>query len=229
MNKLLLLHGALGSKAQLDPLAKLLQPGFDTWALNFSGHGGAPFAPAFGIESFAAETLDFLNRNNLEKVDIFGYSMGGYVALHLARLHPQRVGRIVTLATKFDWTPASAERESKMLDPEKIEAKVPAFAAQLQERHLPNDWKLVLRKTAALMHQLGQQPLLTPEVLAQIGQPTLVCLGDADQMVNIDETKLVAESLPSGQLQILPQTPHPLEKVDLNALAGVVRAFFQPV
>lgn len=199
--------------------------GFRVYALNFSGHGGAPFADNFGIEQFTAEVLGFLDKNSLETVDIFGYSMGGYVALNLARLHPERVGRIITLATKFDWTPEGAERESKMLDPEKIEAKVPAFAGQLRERHAPNDWKVLLKKTAEMMLELGQRPLLTTAVLKEITHTTLVCLGDNDQMVSLAETTQAAETLPNGQLRILEQTPHPFEKVDIGALAKAITSF----
>ncbi len=225
MKNLLLLHGALGAASMMAPLAERLSGSFDVHSPNFSGHGGAPFAEGFGIDQFTSEVLAFLDQNSLEKVDIFGYSMGGYVALNLARLHPGRVGKVITLATKFDWTPEGAERESRMLDPEKIEAKVPAFANLLRERHAPNDWKVLLLRTAEMMLQLGQLPLLTPTVLAQVGHPALVCLGDADQMVGLEETTQAAASLPNGQLRVLAQTPHPLEKVDMVVLAEVVRSF----
>jgi pimeloyl-ACP methyl ester carboxylesterase len=112
-----------------------------------------------------------------------------------------------------------------MLDPEKIEAKVPAFGKQLEERHAPNDWKLLLRKTADMMLELGQRPLLTPAVLSQINNPCLICLGDGDQMVSLAETTQAAEALPNGQLHILEQTPHPFEKVNLDALHYVIRSF----
>lgn len=225
MKKLLLLHGALGSKAQLEPLAEMLKNDFEVFTLNFSGHGGAPFAEGFGIGQFTAEVLAFLDKNGCENVDIFGYSMGGYVALNLARLHPQRVGKIVTLATKFDWTPEGAERETKMLDPDKIEAKVPAFAAQLRERHAPNDWKLLLRKTADMMLELGQRPLLTSAILSKITNPCLICLGDGDQMVSLDETTLAANALPNGQQLVLEQTPHPFEKVNIPAFTAITASF----
>ncbi len=225
MKKLLLLHGALGSKSQLEPLAEILKNDFEVHALNFSGHGGSPFADTFGIEQSTTEVLDFLNKNNLEQVDIFGYSMGGYVALNFAHLHPERVGKIVTLATKFDWTLEGAEREIKMLDPDKIEAKIPAFANQLQERHSPNDWKVLLRKTADMMLELGQVPTLTPTILSKIPHQSLICLGDSDQMVSLEETTQAAAALPNGQLKVLEQTPHPFEKVNTAAFTSILASF----
>jgi pimeloyl-ACP methyl ester carboxylesterase len=51
--------------------------------------------------------------------------MGGYVALKTAVLHPGRIEAIVTLGTKFHWDPENASNEVRMLNPEKIEEKVP--------------------------------------------------------------------------------------------------------
>ncbi len=226
MKELLLLHGALGTSTTLEPLAEQLSDEFEVHLPDFSGHGGAPFAEGFGIEAFTAEVLNFLNENSLETVDIFGYSMGGYVALNLARLHPGRVGKIATLATKFDWTLESAERESKMLNPEKIGAKIPAFAELLRVRHAPNDWKVLLKKTVDMMLELGAQPILTPEVLEGIQHPALVCLGDADQMVGREESERAAHALPKGKFQLLEATPHPMEKVDMEVLQAALRLFF---
>ena len=76
-----------------------------------------------------------MNENYIQTIDIFGYSMGGYVALWLARFYPDRVGKIFTLGTKLKWNDEEAEKEIKMLNPEKVELKVPAFAQQLAERH----------------------------------------------------------------------------------------------
>src|SRR5687767_6066719 len=109
MQKLLLLHGAIGSKEQLQPLAGLLKNEYEIHTLNFSGHGGTPLPEQFSIELFARDVVDYLDAKKLENINIFGYSMGGYVGLYLARYFPMRIGKVFTFATKFDWTPASAE------------------------------------------------------------------------------------------------------------------------
>ncbi|MBI1225833.1 MAG: alpha/beta fold hydrolase [Bacteroidetes bacterium] len=226
MENILLIHGALGAVSGMQPLAERLKDdGFAPQMLNFSGHGGTPFEESFGIGQFANEVLGYMDKNGIEKADIFGYSMGGYVALHLASQHPERVGKIITLATKFDWTPEAAERETKMLDPEKIEAKVPAFAAQLHERHAPNNWKELLSRTAGMMLELGQRPLLTTDILSKIIHPCLICLGDSDQMVSFEETNQASTALPNGQLKILEKTPHPFEKVNTTVFASILASF----
>ena len=224
MSTYLLLHGALGSSSQLLPLKTQLENiGHIVYTLKFSGHGGQPFSEnGFGIEIFAEELLQFLNSQKIERINIFGYSMGGYVALWLAHQHPERFQKIITLGTKFDWSPESAAKEVKMLDPEKLQEKVPAFAETLKQRHLPNDWKILLQKTAEMMLTLVNKPPLTDEVLKQIKIPTMICQGEMDAMADINYTKQVAGYLPQAECKMLAKTPHPIEKVKLNLITELL-------
>lgn len=215
-NPLLLLHGALGSATQLSPMkAALEKHGRQVVVVNFSGHAGEPFnLSGFGIDTFAQDVLAFLDRTGLAKVDIFGYSMGGYVALWFAHRYPGRVGRIVTLGTKFDWNPESAAREIRKMDPDKIAAKVPAFARILEGRHGVHVWRELLAKTAAMMKELGDKPLLTEETFEAITNPVEIVLGDLDDMADRAWSEQVAGMLPRGSFRLLENTPHPIEKTD---------------
>ncbi len=226
MERLLLLAGALGEKGQFEQLAKALDGKFELHTLNFSGHGATTMPEAFSIELFAENVLDYLATHELEDINIFGYSMGGYVALYLARFYPQKVRKVFTLATKWEWTPAIAAKEIRMLDPEKIEAKIPAFAQQLATRHHPNDWRLILQKTADLMQALGDHPPLQGADFEQLTQHIRVAIGDRDKMVTLEETIAVYGLLQHGELQVLPATPHPFEQVETRRLADALVDFF---
>lgn len=217
---ILLLHGALGSKSQLEPLKKQLEEnGKIVYSINFSGHSGEPYSEhGFGIDVFAQDVLRFLNDENIATIDLFGYSMGGYVALWLAHQNQQRVNRMITLGTKFDWSPESAEREIKKLNPEKIQEKIPAFARILEHRHTPNDWKELMHKTAAMMCDLGQKPMLTEEIFLSLPHHIQLLLGDQDDMADRSYSKKVANLLPNGTFHLLENTPHPIEKVRLSLL-----------
>ncbi|MFC5271819.1 alpha/beta fold hydrolase [Adhaeribacter terreus] len=227
MEKLLLLHGALGCHTNFNELKTALSEHYDVYCLDFYGHGSEAFSTEpFKIEGFSEQVFNWLEENNLDAVSIFGYSMGGYVALHLAAKHPEKVKRIFTLATKFDWNEASAEKETKLLDPDKIEAKVPMFANELSERHGEHLWKNVLRKTAEMMLALGQQKALSEEDLSQIEIPVLVSVGDRDPMVSLEETASVRKQLKNAALLVLPNTVHPLEKIPVARLVFECRQFF---
>lgn len=226
MQNLLLLHGAIGAADQLQPLCDALSGNYKVHTIDLSGHGGRAFPEAaFSIPLFATEVLQLMENEGLEDMSIFGYSMGGYVAMYLARHYPERIQKVVTLATKFHWDEDIAAKEVQMLNAEKIMEKLPAFATTLKERHAPNDWRIVLSKTAELLASLGRENTLKVEDYKAIQVPSLLLLGDRDRMVSLEETVTVYKALPNAQMTVLPGTPHPIEQVDTELLAYFIKRF----
>ena len=222
---LLLLHGALGSETQLTEIRDHLSGTFRVHTLNFNGHGGKPISEPFSMRSFARNIRDFILNRNLGSVHVFGYSMGGYAALQLALIHPELIRSVITLGTKFDWSPESAQKEMKMLNPDVILDKVPRFADQLNKRHHPTDWRLVLEETARLMAALGNGQALKKKDLQTISVPTLIGIGSEDRMVTIAESKFASEALGNAHLKVIEGFPHPIEKIDFREMAEVIRGF----
>lgn len=228
MKPIILLHGAIGAADQLEPLAKELSAiGYKTYSLNFSGHGQTPFQTNFGIQQFADELLEFVVKTHLIRPVVFGYSMGGYVALYLASQKPGLFSDIVTLGTKFEWSPDIAAKEIKMLDAKTISEKVPKFAEALQKRHGSN-WQLLLQKTANMMIDLGNNNLLTPTAFSQIRNKVLIGLADADTMVSVTETDNAASKIIAAKRYTLVSTKHPIETVNLNEFSKIISNFSQP-
>jgi pimeloyl-ACP methyl ester carboxylesterase len=151
--------------------------------------------------------------------------MGGYVAMYLAKHHPSFVDKIITLATKFYWDEITAAKEIKMLEAETILQKIPGFAAQLRNRHHPNDWKIVLSKTRDMLVQLGRNNTLQIEDYKSIFAPSLLLLGDRDNMVTVEETMAVQKALANGKFRTLANTAHPIEHADTEMLASIVTGF----
>jgi pimeloyl-ACP methyl ester carboxylesterase len=230
MENIILLHGALGAANMLQSLKHALSSDYKVYTVNFTGHGSKalPDAP-FSIAMFTQDVLNLMDQEELEQAHIFGYSMGGYVGLYLAHLYPQRIKSVFTVATKFDWSQEVAAHETRMLNPEKIKEKVPHFAATLADRHAPQPWEDIMLKTAEMMLQLGQKPLLTPKVLATIKQPVQVAVGDRDNMVTIQETTEVFIQLPNASLLVLPHTQHPLETIKTERLQYEINTFFAEI
>lgn len=224
---LLLLHGALGSPATLQPLANLLAADFTINTLAFAGHGGREVNPAtFTLPGFGAEVVAWLQALPAP-AHVFGYSMGGYAALLAARQAPTRFASLTTLGTKLDWSPESAAGETRQLDPATMQAKVPAFAEHLRQLHAPADWTAVVTATAQLMRAAGAAPPLTSADYPAISVPVQLLVGDADRSVDAEAVAAVAAQLPHGEFAVLPDTPHPLARVRPELLAERVRRFAQ--
>jgi esterase/lipase len=222
MKNIILLHGAIGAKDQLEPLAiELKQQGYNVFTLSFSGHGQTPFQTHFGIEQFALELEQFITVNHLQQPTVFGYSMGGYVALYLAKQQPTLLGNIITLGTKFEWSPEISAKETKMLDSKTIIEKVPKFAEALQKRH-GQDWELLLQKTAEMMIALGNKNALALNDFTSIENKVLIGLADKDNMVTLEETTAVYKQLKNGAMYMLPNTKHPIETANVGLLAKII-------
>lgn len=229
MNPLLLLHGALGSTRQVATLKNALTLSHSNiMSMDFSGHGRTPFSKAgFGIDVFADEIMSFLNHHDVPFVDVFGYSMGGYVALTAALQWPSRFRKIAVFGTKFDWSPAQARVEVQKLNPDKILEKVPQFAAQLQQEHGDPEWKMLLKETGSMMNALGERPGLDENTLGAIQQEVLILAGDKDTMAPASVAEKIAQQIPFGSYHLLSDTPHPIDKVNIVQLRQVLNDFFR--
>lgn len=226
-DKLLLLHGALGTKDQFEELKHILEQNFEVYVMNFQGHGGAPIQNEFSIELFAYNVLIYLQEKSISKIHVFGYSMGGYVAMKLALDHSELIAKIVTLGTKFNWTKQGAEKEKQLLNPEKIEAKIPKFANQLSRIHGRDNWKEVVRNTSSLIHGLGNGKKIAHNMLKQIPHDVLIAVGKLDEMVTYEESKVVSELLPNGSLCVVDEFQHPIDSVDKRVLAVLINDFIK--
>ena len=229
MNPILFLHGALGTEKQFHPLISELHGAENVYTLTFEGHGteDIPNRP-FRIENFAENVIRYMDEQNIETANIFGYSMGGYIALYLAKTAPERVGKIGTLGTVMTWNPEKASAETKLLNPSKIEEKVPKFAKILDGQH-PNGWEDVVLKTKDLLEHLGDHPTLSTEDFREIDHPVRIHIGDRDNTADLNETVKVYGQMKKAELSVLPATPHPIQKVDIGRLADSLDDFFELV
>jgi pimeloyl-ACP methyl ester carboxylesterase len=225
---LLLLHGALGNKEQFTDLGQALEHHFNVHSFDFSGHGAMALkeGESYSMPVFAQNILDYMDSNAIAKADVFGYSMGGYAALYLCTIAPERLNKIYTLGTKICWTAEYAAKETRKLDADIILQKVPAFAAELENRHKAHDWKEVLMHTRQMMEYLGENNHLTEELLKSITHTVRLAQGDRDNTLAIEETLQAYRALPNASFEIYPSTHHPFEKVSIDRLVFAIYEFF---
>lgn len=224
--QLLLLHGALGEEGMFTDLKNKLSDSYEIHTLNFEGHGlRGPSERAFTIQNFSENVSRYMQEHSMDQTDIFGYSMGGYVALYMALVYPEKIRRISTLGTILSWSKEIAEREERLLNPDKIEDKVPRFAEILHKNH-PHGWRDVVAKTKDLLTRLGNQPPLNDKNWNTIKHPVRLHIGDRDNTAGLQSTTEVFAQLLQAELCVLPGTPHPFKKVKNTLLENSLREFF---
>jgi pimeloyl-ACP methyl ester carboxylesterase len=214
---LVLLHGAYMTIDLMGEVVSALSESRQVIAVELQGHGHtADIDRPLSYELMADDIAALIEHLALEKADLFGYSMGGGVALQVAIRHPEVVRKLVV---------ASASYTSEGMHPgllEMIPALTPeAFAGSpIEEAYLrsapnPDDFPTLVAK----MKRLDMEPFAWPaEEIGGIAAPTLLIVGDSDAIRLEHAVELFRllgggvmgdlAGLPKSQLAVLPGTTH---------------------
>lgn len=179
-----------------------------------------------GFNAFVSDIEEAYNANGWQRAHLFGYSMGGYAALLFAAQYPELVQSVATLGTKFLWTPEGLQRELRLLDPDAMLAKVPAFAHGLARTHGTAHWRAVVEAVAWNMQVLAAEPLLTPTVADRIICPVLCSVGELDTTAVPNDTLVFASGLWNARVEVIPGARHPFEVVPLDRLKLRLESFW---
>ncbi len=219
MNNIILVHGALANAHQMIPLHDALKKNYNVSVFQFPFHGKDERMDAenFRMDFFARNLYAFTATHQLKGSPVFGYSMGGYAALAAESFHPGIFSRIITLGTKFNWNKESAEAETKRLNPEMMQQKVPAYVEQLVNLFGSN-WAEVVKCTAQLMTELGQDKILFPEVLKKINCPVTILRGDQDKMVTREESLETVSHLRNAYYHEIKNAGHAFEQANCREM-----------
>jgi lipase len=104
---LLAIHGITGHGLRYRRLAEEGWPHRATLAVDLRGHGRSTTDAPWNIEQHVADLVDTMDARAADdphwrtEVDVVGHSYGGAIGLHLNRLHPERVRRLVMLDPAF--------------------------------------------------------------------------------------------------------------------------------
>lgn len=126
-----------------------------------------------------------------------GASMGGYCALALARRASERVPGIVLASSRAG---ADSEERRRFRD-EQI--------AKLRTEGVPADFDtdVPAEDLAVAQEAMRDRPDLSDTVGA-FGGPLLVCVGDQDELLSVEEARAMANSALLGSLEVFPGAGH---------------------
>lgn len=199
---LLLLHAALQTSESMEPLRSLLAPeGFRIVAPDQRGHGQTA-NPGRGltIPRLTEDIITLMDHLGIARPIVAGYSMGGTVAVELARRG--LASRLVVLASRIHPAP----RGRRAFDPDDIRRRSPQWAQQLAQKHQEMPWEELAVEIGTM---LENWPGFSCEELASIACPTLVVQGDKDEMVPVSQAEEFAAAVPGARFHLVPRAGHP--------------------
>jgi len=185
--KVLLLHAwPLSERMWTSQITALRNQGFEPVAPHLYGRGHS-------IDDWAAELL----REVYGPVVAVGASMGGYCALALARRAPERVLGLALVSSRADADSWDRRKEREMQ------------IADLRDGRVPEDAEPdVLLEHLAKAQEAIRDRLDLTGVVASFGGPVLVCVGDQDELVSVDESRELASKALEGRLEVFEGAGH---------------------
>jgi pimeloyl-ACP methyl ester carboxylesterase len=213
----LLLHGAYMTIDTLGPILPGLAATRRVIAAEQQGHGHtADVDRPLTYEQMADDTAALLQHLEIDNSDVFGYSMGGAIALQLAIRHPAAVRKLVVASagyTSDSMHPAASEMFPS-ITPE-LFAGTPIEQAYLRNAPNPGDFPKLVEK----LTQLDTTSFAWPEDdIRGIAAPTMIVLGDSDgvrlehavELFNLRGGGVMGDlqGMPKSQLAVLPGTSH---------------------
>jgi len=158
----------------------------------------------FSFEQFADDAAALLDYLEVERADLFGFSNGGTVALHVAMRHPERVRKLVLASAFYNHDGAEAAFWDGFATATPDIMPQVLRDAYMQVAPHPEDFERFFYKGVNLMREFRDIPR---EALRALRAPAFIVCGDNDVMRTehaVDEFRLI----PNAQLAILPGTDH---------------------
>jgi len=186
-------------------------------AVELQGHGHtADIDRPLSFESMADDIAALITSLGLEQADLFGYSLGGGVALQTAIRHPEVVRKLALASTAFKrdgWYPEDLAAMSAISA--EAFAGTPIHDAYLRTSPKPDAWPTVVAK----VRQLVTSDYDWTAGVAALKTPTLILVGDADGLRLAHAVEFFGllgggqadgdlAGLPRASLAVLPATTH---------------------
>jgi len=220
----LLLINGLGAGVELwRPFVRRIEGreviAFDLPGAGRSGHGKVPLRMR-GLAGVIAAMLDELG---YARVDLLGYSLGGLVAQEFAYRHPERVDRLILVATTpgLPCIPPNPLAAAMMLTPARYydrrfaELAIPLIAGGRTARdsgvlQRGIDRRLVDPPTmTGYLHQLyALCGWSSHRWLRRIEHSTLVLHGNEDPLVPLVNARYMAKAIPDARLRVVDGAGH---------------------
>jgi pimeloyl-ACP methyl ester carboxylesterase len=243
------LHGGKGrALVYLHGLSRPL--GWDTDHIGFALHRSvyAPLLPGWkagrlpaqitSVNDYARLMLAFMDAEKLEKADLVGHSLGGWIALRMALLAPDRIGQLVLVDSMGLDVPKVPATDISKLDATALYDA--AFATKSGVMVAAGDFggvPLNLRGGALFKHILNGQRNLTELTGGKCGEVSLMCeldnisaqtlivWGDADRLTPLDHAYILSSHIRRSRLVVIDGAGHFPQKEKPQTFLRVVCNF----
>ncbi len=227
---LIMIHGAYMTIGAMGAIIPRLAESRQVIAGELQGHGrtGDIADRPLSYEALADDIDALMAHLNIETADIFGYSLGGGVALEVALRHPERVNKLILVSSSYNsqgWHPEVLAAVDQITPELFVGSPMEAEYQRLSPN--PENFPMLVTKLTELTKRMQD---VSPDKIRAIQAPTLIMVGDADNIRlehALDLYKLRGGGVPgdivgapASQFAIIPGATHVTihDRVDVLAM-----------
>lgn len=214
---LVLVHGLADRDESWAPMLKRLKrAGFHVYAPDLLGYGRSP-KPQNGDYSISGEekfVYDFIQSIGLQKTDLGGWSLGGWIVLKLSLDHPEIVDRVVvydSAGLRFDM-----QQPRKLFEPQTTDDVQHLFSVMEPEaKPIPMFYRRdLLRAIQAMQPTIDRnitesnESELLDQRLSSFSEPLLIVWGADDHLIPPSVAQQMHQLVPKSELDILAGCGH---------------------
>lgn len=199
----ILLHGGLGNSDHFAFQLPALTDKFQVIVVDSRGQGRSTLTKTkLTYHAMAEDVVAVMDTLGITRAHLAGWSDGGAIALDLAIHHPERVQRVFVIGTNYD---AKGNKPRTKTSP-----TFAKYAAKCRKDHakLTSKPKTFDAAIDALLPIWRAPAAFTKAQLESIKAPTLVTLGDHDEIIELAQVKEMATLIPKGSLKVFADASH---------------------
>jgi len=174
------------------------------------------------VQDYTALVLEFLDGIGTDRVILFGHSIGGWIALQVATMHPDRVSRLILVDAMGLDLPSAPALDLQTLDEESFAKAVfgrLGLIATAQAYGFGAEWENVRRgpeferqwKGRGLVASLVQGPCGDAELahmVQSISAESLLIWGRLDGVVPLQHGEILRATLPHARMDVIDRCGH---------------------
>ncbi len=204
---LLLIHGSLyGYINEFENIFPILTKKHKVIAVALRGHGKSEIGDRnYSYDLFAQDMIEVLNAENIDRIDIMGFSSGAITAVKLAADYPERVLKVVSIAGALgvnDKNPESFEERTA----EEFVNNNKGFVAK-RKKLMPQPERFT-DFYDKLMKVNDDHDWISEKAASEINSPVLIVGGDRDGNFPAKAFLKMYSIIPDSKLLILPGDGH---------------------
>jgi len=223
----------------LSDVARIIVP-------DLRGHGNSEAGPApYSMDSFAQDCFELISALSISSPFVVcGLSMGGYIAMAMLRLHPERIAGLILTATRSasDTPEAKAGRDQsiQLVQEQGTRPVIEGMLSRLLSPKSLTNRPEIITQARQIMASLPASTIIkdlqglkerpdSTALLASSTQPTLIIHGKDDQIVPLAEAQNLQNTIPGAQLVVVPDAGHLLNLEQPDLFNAAIRQFLKSI